>query len=171
MSVPSDQTLALSLNSWQILVISMKMRRLGTSLAGQDSLTFEVGWTPHSLSYTHLPPPDWKSDAWIRLHVFPGDLIILLAGIYHCFTLDESNRIKALCLFQVRMMELWQSRSTNGQWQDEPKWVLYTWSKDTDANPYRIKYIQGVHEANWCAASLWLDTDNHLAILWRTVVH
>jgi len=80
---------------------------------------------------------DRKSDAWIRLHVFPGDLIVLPAGIYHRFTLDESNNIKALRLFQ-----------------DEPKWIPYARSKDTDANPYRIKYVQDVHEANRRVASL-----------------
>jgi len=80
---------------------------------------------------------DWQSDAWIRMHVFPGDLIVLPAGIYHRFTLDESNSIKALRLFK-----------------DEPNWVPYTRSEDTDANPYRIKYIQQVHGASRRAASL-----------------
>ncbi|KAJ8597212.1 1,2-dihydroxy-3-keto-5-methylthiopentene dioxygenase [Rhizopogon salebrosus TDB-379] len=68
---------------------------------------------------------DHPTDSWIRCQVDAGDLIVLPAGIYHRFTLDEKNTIKAMRLFK-----------------DEPKWIPYNRDEATDANPYRINYTR-----------------------------
>ncbi|KAG7051547.1 Der1-like family protein [Colletotrichum scovillei] len=64
-------------------------------------------------------------DAWVRIRVEKDDLIILPPGIYHRFTTDESNYIKAMRLFK-----------------DEPKWTPLNRTKDLDVNPHRKEYVE-----------------------------
>ncbi|GAA6014011.1 hypothetical protein JCM8202_005112 [Rhodotorula sphaerocarpa] len=69
-----------------------------------------------------------KGDSdWIRIAVEPRDLLIVPAGIYHRFTLDEGDYVKAMRLFQ-----------------DEPKWVPHDKSAETDRNPHREQYLQSL---------------------------
>ncbi|CEQ42711.1 SPOSA6832_04549, partial [Sporobolomyces salmonicolor] len=64
---------------------------------------------------------------WVRIAMEPKDLIVLPAGIYHRFTLDDKNYIKAMRLFQ-----------------DEPKWVPHDRSEATETNPYRRQYLETI---------------------------
>jgi 1,2-dihydroxy-3-keto-5-methylthiopentene dioxygenase len=67
-------------------------------------------------------------DRWIRISCKTGDLIILPEGIYHRFTLDEGNYIKALRLFV-----------------GEPVWTPYNRSGEIDRHPSRLKYMSEVY--------------------------
>ena len=71
-----------------------------------------------------------QSDDWVRIRLEKDDLIILPAGIYHRFTTDSQNYIKAMRLFK-----------------DEPKWTPLSRGDDTDVNEHRKNYLKGGYKA------------------------
>ena len=66
------------------------------------------------------------NDEWIRISLEAGDMIILPEGIYHRFTCDEKDHIKAMRLFV-----------------GEPVWTPYNRDEiDEMKNASRLKYVQ-----------------------------
>ncbi|XP_041044445.1 1,2-dihydroxy-3-keto-5-methylthiopentene dioxygenase isoform X1 [Carcharodon carcharias] len=68
-----------------------------------------------------------KDDKWIRIAMKKGDMITLPAGIYHRFTLDENNYVKAMRLFV-----------------GEPVWTPYY--RPADEFEARKKYLQFLNQ-------------------------
>ncbi|KAH0543363.1 1,2-dihydroxy-3-keto-5-methylthiopentene dioxygenase [Glutinoglossum americanum] len=68
-----------------------------------------------------------ENDNWVRIKVGKDDLIIIPAGIYHRFTTDCNNYIKAMRLFK-----------------EEPKWTPLNRAQELDENPHRKRYVKSV---------------------------
>ncbi|TGZ83140.1 1,2-dihydroxy-3-keto-5-methylthiopentene dioxygenase 2 [Ascodesmis nigricans] len=68
-----------------------------------------------------------EGEKWVRVWVEKGDLLVLPPGIWHRFTTDEKDYIKAMRLFK-----------------DEPKWTPLNRTKELEENPVRKEYVQNV---------------------------
>jgi len=67
-----------------------------------------------------------RGDArWVRLALAPGDLVVLPAGVYHRFSVDEADCIVAMRLFR-----------------DAPSWTPLDRGARTEANPFRVAYVK-----------------------------
>ncbi|KAI9813030.1 MAG: 1,2-dihydroxy-3-keto-5-methylthiopentene dioxygenase [Thelocarpon impressellum] len=73
-----------------------------------------------------------RGDEWVRLRLEKGDLVVLPAGIWHRFTTDESDYIKAMRLFK-----------------DEPKWTPLNRSQELEGNKYRKEYLAAREAQTW----------------------
>ncbi|XP_027856029.1 acireductone dioxygenase isoform X1 [Xiphophorus couchianus] len=80
-----------------------------------------------------------KEDRWIRIAMKKGDLITLPAGIYHRFTLDETNFTKAMRLFV-----------------GEPVWKAY--NRPADDFDIRQKYVASLQGSLKAGDSLPTNT-------------
>ncbi|KAF8524886.1 RmlC-like cupin domain-containing protein [Hysterangium stoloniferum] len=67
------------------------------------------------------------TEAWIRLPLSAGDLLVIPAGMYHRFTLDETDAIKAVLLFKF-----------------QPKRVAFSRGPETDVSPSRKEYLESI---------------------------
>ncbi|XP_016111955.1 acireductone dioxygenase [Sinocyclocheilus grahami] len=82
----------------------------------------EIRYTLDGSSYFDVRD---KDDRWIRIAVSKGDLITLPAGIYHRFTVDESNYTKVMRLFV-----------------GEPVWKAY--NRPADDSDIRKAYVNSL---------------------------
>jgi hypothetical protein len=79
-------------------------------------------------------------------------MIILPAGSYHRFILDEDNYIHAMRLFK-----------------EDPKWTPINRSDETDKHPTRVQYLASIHdeeeeeEEQTASKRIKLDEENGVA--------
>jgi 1,2-dihydroxy-3-keto-5-methylthiopentene dioxygenase len=81
----------------------------------------EIRYCLEGSGYFDMRDPE---DQWLRVALQPGDMIVLPEGIYHRFTCDSENYIKAMRLFV-----------------GEPVWTPYNRDAIDEENASRKKYV------------------------------
>ncbi|KAJ3170502.1 1,2-dihydroxy-3-keto-5-methylthiopentene dioxygenase [Geranomyces variabilis] len=66
-----------------------------------------------------------EDEEWIRIALTAGEMIILPAGMYHRFTLDENNFLRCMRLFK-----------------EDPKWTPLNRAPELEDNQYRRAYVE-----------------------------
>jgi len=89
----------------------------------------EIRFTLEGSGYFDVRDETDLKKRWIRIEVEPNDMIVLPAGMYHRFTPDLKNFIRAMRLFQ-----------------DEPKWIAFNRGPDADTKSSRGKYLQFIKD-------------------------
>ena len=85
-------------------------------------------------------------DKWIRIKAEPGDLLVLPAGIYHRFTVDEDN-VRTSQMHVVGWCadtDTIQYINATRLFQTQPKWAALNRGEETDANDYRKNYKHAI---------------------------
>jgi 1,2-dihydroxy-3-keto-5-methylthiopentene dioxygenase len=70
-----------------------------------------------------------KNDQWVRIHTTKGDMIILPAGSYHRFILDDTNYIHAMRLFK-----------------EDPNWTPINRSEEANKLAVRQDYLKTIED-------------------------
>ncbi|VDB88455.1 unnamed protein product [Peniophora sp. CBMAI 1063] len=112
-------------------VINVSREELGEAYEGKLKIFFEehmhedeeIRYILSGSGFFDLPEHSGPDEEWIRVHVTPGDLLVVPAEIYNRFTPDEGDRTKTMRLFN-----------------EEPKWT-HNRSQETDQNPFRVGYL------------------------------
>ncbi|KAJ3151989.1 1,2-dihydroxy-3-keto-5-methylthiopentene dioxygenase [Geranomyces variabilis] len=66
-----------------------------------------------------------EGEEWIRIALTASEMIILPAGMYHRFTLDENNFLRCMRLFK-----------------EDPKWTPLNRAPELETNKYRRAYVE-----------------------------
>jgi 1,2-dihydroxy-3-keto-5-methylthiopentene dioxygenase len=94
-----------------------------------------------------------KNDEWIRVEVVANDMISLPAGIYHRFTLDESNYAKGKILrqgFCFQIQNMWLTLRpliVMRLFVGDPIWTAHNRKEGTDGRNARADYIAKFYAA------------------------
>ncbi|KAJ6467157.1 hypothetical protein C8R47DRAFT_1179451 [Mycena vitilis] len=135
-NVPGDQRLAHDYDAVNVVARERGYKNRGTIDVSKEGMGAVYGDTIRGFFEKHMHEDEemryrrgdvaehsWFKDP-IRVALDSGDLVVLPAGIYHRFTVDEKKNAPA-------------------SW-DEHKWTPHARSADTDANAHRIEYLRDI---------------------------